>query len=133
MTLRTFESRHAPLTKTLSTIMLAAALVCVTVPQGASAHDVPDELGKGVRGLGHSATGLETKRIKGTGEGMPSVRGPFPDTVNMDFLRHYRPSVNVVERPTRKGGRGYALVGPHEILVPLVAAGVIERLGKARR
>jgi hypothetical protein len=53
-------------------------------------------------------------------------------TVNLDFLRQYRPSVNVVERPTRKGGRGYTIVGHHEILVPLIAAGVIEAL-RARR
>jgi hypothetical protein len=56
--------------------------------------------------------------------------------VNLDFIRHYRPSVNVVERPTRLGGRGISLVGHHEILVPLLAAGVIERAGspgKGRR
>ncbi len=47
-------------------------------------------------------------------------------TVNLDFIRHYRPSVNVVERPTRLGGQGYSLVGQHEILVPLIAAGIIE-------
>ncbi len=47
-------------------------------------------------------------------------------TVNLDFLRQYRPTVNVVERPTRKGGRGIALVGHHEILVPLLAAGLVE-------
>ncbi|MGH0035216.1 MAG: hypothetical protein ACQGVK_09330 [Myxococcota bacterium] len=46
--------------------------------------------------------------------------------VNLDFIRHYRPSVNVVERPTRLGGRGISLVGHHEIMVPLLAAGVIE-------
>ena len=46
--------------------------------------------------------------------------------VNVDFIRHYRPGVNVVERPTRLGGRGISLVGHHEILVPLLAAGVIE-------
>lgn len=46
--------------------------------------------------------------------------------VNLDFIRHYRPSVNVVERPTRLGGRGISLVGQHEILLPLLAAGVIE-------
>jgi hypothetical protein len=34
--------------------------------------------------------------------------------------------VNVVERPTRLGGRGISLVGHHEILVPLLAAGLIE-------
>lgn len=54
-------------------------------------------------------------------------------TVNLDFLRHYRPTVNVVERPTRKGGRGISLVGHHEILVPLIAAGVIEALAGRRR
>jgi hypothetical protein len=47
-------------------------------------------------------------------------------TVNLDFIRHYRPSVNVVERPTRKGGKGLSLIGQHEILLPLLAAGVIE-------
>ena len=54
-------------------------------------------------------------------------------TVNLDFLRLYRPTVNVVERPTRLGGRGISLVGPHEILVPLVAAALIERTARPRR
>ena len=49
-------------------------------------------------------------------------------TVNLDFLRQYRPTMNVVERPTRLGGRGISLVGHHEILVPLLAAGLIESL-----
>ena len=53
-------------------------------------------------------------------------------TVNLDFIRHYRPTVNVVERPTRKGGRGISLVGQHEILVPLLAAAVVEA-GPRRR
>jgi deoxyhypusine synthase len=48
-------------------------------------------------------------------------------TIDCDFIRHYRPRVNVVERPTRLGGRGISLVGQHEILIPLLAAGVIER------
>jgi len=47
-------------------------------------------------------------------------------TVNLDFMRHYRPTRNVVERPTRLGGRGFSLIGPHELLVPLLAAGLIE-------
>jgi hypothetical protein len=47
-------------------------------------------------------------------------------TVNLDFVRQYRPEVNVVERPTRLGGRGISLVGHHEILVPLIAAGLVE-------
>jgi hypothetical protein len=51
-------------------------------------------------------------------------------TVNMDFLPHYRPITNVVKRPTQKGGKGYALTGHHELMVPLLAAAVLERLGR---
>lgn len=48
-------------------------------------------------------------------------------TVNLDFLQHYRPRVNVVERPhAQAGGKGYALTGHHEILVPLLAALLVE-------
>jgi len=48
-------------------------------------------------------------------------------TVNLDFLQHYRPKLNVVERPHAKsGGAGYALTGHHELLVPLIAACLIE-------
>lgn len=50
-------------------------------------------------------------------------------TVNMDFLPHYRPQTNVVRRPTQKGGRGYSLTGHHEIMLPLLAAAVMEELG----
>ncbi|MFH2059001.1 MAG: hypothetical protein ABIJ59_08875 [Pseudomonadota bacterium] len=49
-------------------------------------------------------------------------------TVNLDFIRHYRPMTNVVNRPTLGRGRGYSIVGHHEILIPLIAAGVIEAL-----
>jgi hypothetical protein len=45
----------------------------------------------------------------------------------MDFIQHYRPMTNVVNRPTQKGGKGYNLVGHHEIMLPLIAAGVIEQ------
>ena len=49
-------------------------------------------------------------------------------TVNLDFLQHYRPRVNVVERPhARSGGRGIALTGRHELMLPLLAAALIER------
>jgi deoxyhypusine synthase len=51
-------------------------------------------------------------------------------TVNMDFTQHYRPVTNVVRRPTQAGGRGYTLTGHHEIMFPLLAAGIIEALGK---
>jgi hypothetical protein len=48
--------------------------------------------------------------------------------VNLDFTRQYRPTLNVVERPTRLGGRGITILGHHEITVPLLAAGYIEAL-----
>lgn len=48
-------------------------------------------------------------------------------TVNFDFLQHYRPKMNVVERPHAKaGGRGYSLTGHHELMIPLLAAALIE-------
>jgi len=51
-------------------------------------------------------------------------------TANFDQIQHYRPRMNVVERPTRgAGARGYALTGHHEILIPLFAAGVLAELG----
>ncbi len=48
--------------------------------------------------------------------------------INMDFIRHYRPTVNVVERPTRMGGRGITLIGHHEIMFPLLAAAILEEI-----
>jgi hypothetical protein len=50
-------------------------------------------------------------------------------TVNLDFLRMYRPQTNVVTRPVAGGGRGFSLVGHHEIMIPLLAAAVIDRAG----
>jgi len=51
-------------------------------------------------------------------------------TVNLDFLQQYRPRLNVVERPhAQSGGAGYSLIGHHELLVPLVAACLIEGEG----
>lgn len=48
-------------------------------------------------------------------------------TANFDFLQHYRPRMNVVERPHAKsGGRGFAITGHHEIVVPLLAALLID-------
>src|SRR5207248_3929157 len=47
-------------------------------------------------------------------------------TVNLDFIRMYRPLTNVVARPTAGTGRGYSLIGHHEIMIPLLAAAVIE-------
>jgi hypothetical protein len=50
-------------------------------------------------------------------------------TVNLDFLQHYRPRVNVVERPHAggAGGHGYAITGHHELMIPLLAAALIEK------
>jgi len=49
-------------------------------------------------------------------------------TADFDFLPHYRPRVNVVERPhAGAGGAGYAITGHHELMVPLLAAALIER------
>jgi hypothetical protein len=50
-------------------------------------------------------------------------------TVNIDQIQHYRPRVNVVQRPTQgRGSRGYALTGQHEILLPLLAGAVLAEL-----
>lgn len=50
-------------------------------------------------------------------------------TVDLDFLRMYRPQTNVVTRPVAGVGRGYSLVGHHELMIPLLAAAVIEQAG----
>ena len=49
-------------------------------------------------------------------------------TVNLDFLQHYRPLTNVVNRPTLDSGKGYQLTGHMEIMVPLLFAAVLEEL-----
>lgn len=61
-----------------------------------------------VRNLGHSVNNLTT--------------------INMDFIRHYRPQVNVVARPTQEGGRGFYFIGHHEIMFPLLMSMVLERM-----
>lgn len=64
-----------------------------------------------VRNLGHSLGGFTT--------------------VNLDFLQHYRPRVNVVERPhVNAGGHGYSITGHHEIVIPLLAA-ILTECGNA--
>jgi deoxyhypusine synthase len=50
---------------------------------------------------------------------------------DMDFIRHYRPRNNVVERPTENGGRRIMLTGHHEVMFPLLAAAVREELARA--
>ncbi|MGH7618172.1 MAG: hypothetical protein ACREPM_13175 [Gemmatimonadaceae bacterium] len=49
-------------------------------------------------------------------------------TVDLDMQRHYRPRVNVVQRPTLGNGRGYEITGHHEIMVPLLVWAVVEGL-----
>jgi hypothetical protein len=53
-------------------------------------------------------------------------------TVNLDFVRTYRAQTNVVSRPTAGTGRGYSLVGHHELMIPLLAAAVIEGAAHSR-
>jgi hypothetical protein len=58
-------------------------------------------------------------------------------TANFDFLQHYRPRVNVLERPHAgpggagfslpTAGKGYAITGHHELMIPLLAAALIEK------
>ena len=47
-------------------------------------------------------------------------------TVNIDFIRHYRAQTNVVSRPVAGIGHGYTLIGHHEILLPLLAAALLD-------
>ena len=53
-------------------------------------------------------------------------------TVNIDFIRLYRPQTNVVSRPVAGIGNGYSLVGHHEIMIPLLAAALVEECGPPR-
>lgn len=48
--------------------------------------------------------------------------------VNFDMIYHYRPSQNVVTRPVMSGGKGYYIIGHHEIMLPLLAQAVIEKI-----
>lgn len=47
-------------------------------------------------------------------------------TANFDMIQHYRPHVNVVSRPVMPGGKGYAITGHHEIMIPLLASAIME-------
>ncbi len=52
---------------------------------------------------------------------------PSLTTVVLDFIRQYRPAENVARRPVAGGGRGFYLVGHHEILVPLLGQALLDR------
>jgi hypothetical protein len=60
-------------------------------------------------------------------------------TANFDFIQHYRPQQNVVKRPVASPARratsskGYALTGHHEILMPLLAAALVESDRRGKR
>ena len=49
-------------------------------------------------------------------------------TCDLDMQRHYRPHMNVVQRPTMDSGKGYEITRHHEIMVPMLAWAVVERL-----
>ena len=49
-------------------------------------------------------------------------------TANFDFIRHYRTTTNVVQRPTMEGGRGFNFTGHHELMIPLLAAALADEL-----
>ncbi|MEO6525707.1 MAG: hypothetical protein ABIP93_03710 [Gemmatimonadaceae bacterium] len=49
-------------------------------------------------------------------------------SVDLDMQRHYRPRMNVVQRPTLHSGKGYEITGHHEIMVPLLVWGVVDAL-----
>lgn len=49
-------------------------------------------------------------------------------TANFDMIYHYRPAENVVRRPVASGGRGFYFTGHHEIMLPLLAQAVIEKI-----
>jgi hypothetical protein len=51
-------------------------------------------------------------------------------TANFDMIHQYRPFQNVVSRPTQDSGKGYYMIGHHEIMLPLLAQSVIDKFGK---
>jgi deoxyhypusine synthase len=51
-------------------------------------------------------------------------------TANFDMEQHYRPQVNVVQRPTHLGGKGYSITGHHELMIPLLVNAVLIQIQK---
>jgi hypothetical protein len=49
-------------------------------------------------------------------------------TANFDMIYHYRPAENIVRRPVMHSGKGYYIVGHHEIMLPLLAQAVMEKV-----
>jgi len=52
-------------------------------------------------------------------------------TANFDMTQHYRPLQNVIKRPTTGDSRGLTITGHHEIMIPLLAAGILDRIGQS--
>ncbi len=48
-------------------------------------------------------------------------------TANFDMITHYRPSENILNRPTKDAGNGFNFVGHHEIMIPLLAWGLKQK------
>ena len=51
-------------------------------------------------------------------------------TANFDMNQHYRPMQNVIKRPTSGSGKGYSIVGHHEINIPLLATAILDKIEK---
>ena len=68
----------------------------------------------------------EGDRIETVELGSPGERNS--GAADFDMIRHYRPRMNVVQRPTLQSGKGYEITGHHEIMVPLLVWAVIEEL-----
>ncbi|HTY46022.1 MAG TPA: hypothetical protein VMD52_08540 [Patescibacteria group bacterium] len=49
-------------------------------------------------------------------------------TANFDMIHHYRSFQNVVSRPVSGSGKGFYIVGHHEIMLPLIGQAIVERL-----
>lgn len=49
-------------------------------------------------------------------------------TANFDMISQYRPHQNILSRPTSMGGKGYNIIGHHELMMPLVWRAIIEKI-----
>jgi len=49
-------------------------------------------------------------------------------TANFDMISQYRPYQNILSRPTSSGGKGYSIIGHHEIMIPLLYRAIIEEI-----
>lgn len=49
-------------------------------------------------------------------------------SINFDMIHQYRPQQNIVNRPTQPKGRGFYITGHHEIMIPFLVAGILEKI-----